>query len=151
MRIKLEKRPEPSMLMLVATPMASVLVTMLIGVVVFDCMGIKGFRAVIDIFLTPILASYKWQDVAVKAAPLIIIALGLSIGNRAQVWNIGAEGQYIIGALCAGGRGHCRRRPRRPVRHPRDDPGRDRRRRPSGRRCRPCCGPGSMSTRSCPA
>ncbi len=91
MRIKLEKRPEPSTLMAFATPIASVLLTMAIGVVVFDALGIKGEKAVIDIFLTPLLSSYKWQDVAVKAAPLIIIALGLSIGNRAQVWNIGAE------------------------------------------------------------
>lgn len=103
MRIKLEKRPEPSRLMLVVTPIASVLITMAIGVVVFDAIGINGFKAVVDIFLTPVLASYKWQDVAVKASPLIIIAVGLSIGNRAQVWNIGAEGQYIIGALCAAG------------------------------------------------
>lgn len=103
MRIKLEKRPEPSTFMLIATPIASVLLTMIIGVLVFDAIGIKGFRAVVDIFLTPLLASYKWQDVAVKAAPLVIIALGLSIGNRAQVWNIGAEGQYVIGALCAAG------------------------------------------------
>jgi len=105
MRIKLEKRPEPSRLMVVLTPILSVIATMLVGVVVFDLLGIDGQRAVIDIFITPLLASYKWQDVAVKAAPLIIIALGLSIGNRANVWNIGAEGQYIIGALCAAGIG----------------------------------------------
>lgn len=103
MRLKLEKRQNPSRLMLVATPVASVLATMLLGIVVFDLLGVDGFRAVVDIFLTPLLASYKWQDVAVKAAPLIIIALGLSVGNRAQVWNIGAEGQYIVGALAAAG------------------------------------------------
>ena len=105
MRIKLEKRAKPSITMLIITPIASVLVTMLIGLVVFDLLGIDGVRAVKDLFLTPILASYKWQDVALKAAPLIIIALGLSLGNRAQVWNIGAEGQYIIGALAAAGVG----------------------------------------------
>lgn len=105
MRIKLEKRRAPSMAMLVVTPVVSVLVTMLIGIVVFDLLGIDGLKAVTDIFLTPLLTSYKWQDVAVKAAPLIIIALGLSVANRAQVWNIGAEGQYIIGALCATGVG----------------------------------------------
>ena len=105
MRIKLEKRREPSLAMLVATPIASVLLTMLIGIVVFDLIGIKGFKAVVDIFLSPLLASYKWQDVALKAAPLVIIALGLSMGNRAQVWNIGAEGQYVIGALCSAGVG----------------------------------------------
>jgi simple sugar transport system permease protein len=105
MRIKLEKRREPSMAMLVTTPIASVLLTMLIGIVVFDLIGIDGFKAVVDIFLSPLLLSYKWQDVAVKAAPLIIIALGLSMGNRAQVWNIGAEGQYVLGALCSAGVG----------------------------------------------
>ena len=105
MRLQLEKRRAPSLLMLVATPVASVLLTMGIGIVAFDLIGIDGFRAVVDIFLTPILASYKWQDVAVKAAPLVIIALGLSLGNRAQVWNIGAEGQYVIGALAAAGVG----------------------------------------------
>jgi ABC-type uncharacterized transport system permease subunit len=105
MRLRLEKRPEPSRLMVVVTPIAAVLLTMLVGVIVFDAIGINGQKAVVDIFLTPLLASYKWQDVAVKAAPLVIIALGLSIGNRANVWNIGAEGQYIIGALCAAGIG----------------------------------------------
>ena len=56
MRIKLEKRQEPSKLMQVVTPIASVLLTMLVGVVVFDLLGIDGQRAVIDIFLTPLLA-----------------------------------------------------------------------------------------------
>jgi ABC-type uncharacterized transport system permease subunit len=105
MRFKLEKRPEPSKLMVVVTPIAAVLVTMALGVVIFDAIGVDGLRAVKDIFLTPLLASYKWQDVAVKAAPLIIIALGLAIGNRANVWNIGAEGQYIAGALAGAGIG----------------------------------------------
>jgi general nucleoside transport system permease protein len=105
MRIKLERRPKPSRMMLVFTPVASVIVTMLIGMVVFDLMGIDGARAVKDIFLSPLLLSYKWQDVALKAAPLIIIALGLSVGNRAQIWNIGAEGQYIVGALASAGIG----------------------------------------------
>lgn len=101
MRLKLEKRQVPSPWMVVLTPILSVLLTMLVGVIVFDAIGINGYRAVMDIFVTPITATYKWQDVAVKAAPLVIIALGLSVGNRAQVWNIGAEGQYILGALAA--------------------------------------------------
>ena len=80
MRLRLEKRQAPSMAMLVATPVAAVLLTMVIGGVVFDLIGINGFKAVVDIFLTPLLASYKWQDVALKAAPLIARdAVGLSI------------------------------------------------------------------------
>jgi simple sugar transport system permease protein len=103
MRIRFEKRLEPSRFMLAATPIASVLLTMLLGAVIFQLIGFDGPRAIYETFITPIVASYKWQDVAVKAAPLIIIALGLSLGNIAKVWNIGAEGQYIIGALSGAG------------------------------------------------
>ena len=103
MRIKLEKRLTPSRFMQVATPVASVLLTMLIGAIIFQLIGFDGPRAIYETFITPIVASYKWQDVATKAAPLIIIALGLSLGNQAKIWNIGAEGQYIVGALAGAG------------------------------------------------
>ena len=99
MFIKLEKRAEPSRSMLFATPLAAVILTILIGAILFQALGYDGLGTVREIFFTPILASYKWQDVATKAAPLILIALGLSLGNQAKVWNIGAEGQYIAGAL----------------------------------------------------
>jgi simple sugar transport system permease protein len=103
MRIRLEKRLTPSRFMQVATPIASVLLTMLLGAIIFQLIGFDGPRAIYETFITPIVASYKWQDVATKAAPLIIIALGLSLGNQAKIWNIGAEGQYIIGALAGAG------------------------------------------------
>jgi len=103
MRIRFEKRLTPSRFMLVATPIASVLLTMLLGAVIFELIGFDGPHAIYETFITPIVASYKWQDVLTKAAPLIIIALGLSLGNQAKIWNIGAEGQYIIGALTGAG------------------------------------------------
>jgi simple sugar transport system permease protein len=103
MRIRLEKRLRPSRFMLVATPVASVLLTMLLGAIIFELIGYDGPDAIYQTFITPIVASYKWQDVLTKAAPLIIIALGLSLGNQAKIWNIGAEGQYIIGALTGAG------------------------------------------------
>lgn len=103
MRIRLEKRPEPSRLMLVLTPILSVIVTMIIGAAIFELIGYDGPRAVREIFVTPIVASYKWPDVGRRAAPLILIALGLCVGNRAKVWNIGAEGQYVVGALAGTG------------------------------------------------
>ena len=103
MRFKLEKRGNPSRLMLFATPVAAVILTMLIGAALFQVLGYDGLATVKEIFFTPILASYKWQDVATKAAPLILIALGLSFGNQAKIWNIGAEGQYIVGALAGAG------------------------------------------------
>jgi ABC-type uncharacterized transport system permease subunit len=103
MRIRFEKRLTPSRFMLIATPIASVLLTMLLGAVIFELLGFDGPQAIYETFITPIVASYKWQDVMIKAAPLIIIALGLSLGNQAKIWNIGAEGQYIVGALAGAG------------------------------------------------
>ena len=103
MRIRLEKRREPSRLMLALSPIGAVAMTMIVGAIIFEAIGYDGPRAVEDIFFTPVLASYKWQDVAAKAAPLILIALGLTLGNQAKVWNIGAEGQYILGALGGAG------------------------------------------------
>lgn len=89
--------------MLYATPLFAVLLTMVLGALVFSLLGYNGLGAVREIFLTPLTNAYKWQDLAVKAGPLIIIAVGLSIGYRANVWNIGAEGQYIVGGLAATG------------------------------------------------
>ena len=103
MRLVLEKRLEQSRLMLIMTPILSVIGVMIIGVILFDAIGFDGFDAVWQLFITPVIDSYKWRDVATKAAPLILIGLGLSIGNRAKIWNIGAEGQYIVGALSAAG------------------------------------------------
>jgi ABC-type uncharacterized transport system permease subunit len=99
MRIRLEKRLTPSRFMQVATPIASVLLTMALGAIIFQLIGFDGPRAIYETFITPIVAPYKWVDVLTKAAPLIIIALGLSLGNQAKIWNIGAEGQYILGGL----------------------------------------------------
>ncbi|HXT08829.1 MAG TPA: ABC transporter permease [Roseiarcus sp.] len=103
MRIRLEKRREISRLMLVLSPIGAVIATMIVGAVIFEALGYDGPRAVSDIFFTPVLATYKWQDVAAKAAPLILIALGLAVCFQAKVWNIGAEGQYLLGALGGAG------------------------------------------------
>ncbi|MCW5721812.1 MAG: ABC transporter permease [Devosia sp.] len=103
MQFRLEKRPEPSKAMLYLTPVGAVLATALVGAIVFSLIGYNGLGAVREIFLTPLLNPLKWQDLAVKSAPLIIIAVGLSIGYRANVWNIGAEGQYVLGGLAGTG------------------------------------------------
>jgi ABC-type uncharacterized transport system permease subunit len=103
MQLRLEKRHEPSRTMLYLTPVLAVLATAVVGAIVFSLIGYDGVGAVREIFLTPILNPLKWQDLAVKSAPLIIIAVGLSIGYRANVWNIGAEGQYVLGGLAATG------------------------------------------------
>ena len=103
MLIELEKRKEPSQTMLYLTPVIAVLATMIVGGILFTLIGHNGFAAVKEIFITPVIDTHKWQDLGIKAAPLILIAVGLSIGFRANVWNIGAEGQYIVGGLAGTG------------------------------------------------
>jgi simple sugar transport system permease protein len=54
-------------------------------------------------FWLPIKSGYAIGELLVKATPLLIIALGLAVCFRSNVWNIGAEGQYVMGAIFAGG------------------------------------------------
>ena len=103
MRITLEKRKELSRAMLWLTPALAVALTMLTGAIIFTIIGYDGAAAVREIFISPLADPNRWQDLGIKAAPLIIIAVGLSFGFRANVWNIGAEGQYIMGALAGTG------------------------------------------------
>ena len=91
--------------MLYATPVGAVVVTMIVGAIVFSLIGYNGLAAVYQVFIAPVVTSYKWGDIAVKASPLILIGVGLAVGNRAAIWNIGAEGQYVVGALAGVGIG----------------------------------------------
>ncbi|TCR64963.1 ABC transporter permease [Bosea sp. BK604] len=97
------RRREPSTAMLYLSPLIAIALTMLMGTIVFTAMGYDGLTAVYDFFLLPLLEPQRWPDLGVKAAPLVMIALGLAIGFRANVWNIGAEGQYIMGAIAGTG------------------------------------------------
>ena len=86
MLIELEKRREPSSSMVYLTPVLAVLLTMVVGAVIFSILGFNGVAAVWEIFIQPLVDPGAWQDLGVKAAPLIMIAVGLSIGFRANVW-----------------------------------------------------------------
>ena len=102
--IRLEKRPTPSTFWIYATPIVAVAVTMIAGGIMFALLGKDPLEAIRIIFWDPLFSeqfsSYSRPQLLVKAGPLILIAIGLSLGFRAGIWNIGAEGQYIIGALC---------------------------------------------------
>lgn len=75
---------------------------MVAGGALFAVLGYDPVEAIGTIFWQPLFgefAFYYRPQLLIKAAPLILIAIGLSLGFRAGIWNIGAEGQYIIGAL----------------------------------------------------
>ena len=101
--LKLEARPQPSACWSYGSPLLALLVTVVIGVCLFVALGKDPIRGLEMFFWQPIRNGYALGELMVKATPLLIIALGLAVCFRSNVWNIGAEGQYIIGAIFAGG------------------------------------------------
>ena len=100
--LKLEARPQPSKLMSLASPLLALGVTVLIGVLLFIVLGKDPLRGLQVFFVEPVKNAYQLSELAIKATPLILIALGLAVCYRSNVWNIGAEGQFVLGALFAG-------------------------------------------------
>ena len=106
--LKLEKRPQPSQLWTYLTPLVAVAITMVAGGALFAALGKNPVTSIATIFWDPLFgeySSYYRPQLLVKAAPLVLIAIGLSLGFRAGIWNIGAEGQYILGAITGAGVG----------------------------------------------
>ncbi|MFT6074008.1 MAG: simple sugar transport system permease protein [Yoonia sp.] len=100
--IMLEKRPQPSRAWTYATPLMAVVLTMFCGGLLFAALGQNPFVTIRTIFLDPLFSEFAWfyrPQLLIKGAPLVLIAIGLSFGFRAGIWNIGAEGQYIVGAI----------------------------------------------------
>jgi simple sugar transport system permease protein len=99
--IRLEKRPEASQLMSYASPLIAILLMLIGGLLLFLFLGknpLEGFKV---FFINPISDWYGVSELFLKATPLMLIAVGLAIGFRANVWNIGAEGQLIAGSIAA--------------------------------------------------
>jgi len=101
--LKLEPRPEPSKRWSLGSPLLALAITVVIGVLLFAALGKDPLRGLQVFFWEPIKSPYAIGELMVKATPLLVIALGLAVCFRSNVWNIGAEGQFIIGAVCAGG------------------------------------------------
>ena len=101
--LKLEARQQPSSLWSYGSPLLALVLTVLIGVALFVALGkdpVSGLRV---FFWEPIRSGYALGELTVKATPLLLIALGLAVCFRSNVWNIGAEGQYVLGAIAASG------------------------------------------------
>jgi simple sugar transport system permease protein len=88
--------------MILLTPLVAIALTLLIGAVIFALLGYNPGDALYQFFIAPISRPEQVADLFVKACPLIIIATGLAFAYRANEWNIGAEGQMILGALFSG-------------------------------------------------
>ena len=100
---RLELRPGASEWMRYGSPLIAVVLTIISGLIIFALLGKDPIRGFEVFFLNPLKSFYHVSELLLKATPLAICAIGLAIGFRANVWNIGAEGQFILGAIFATG------------------------------------------------
>ena len=100
MRLVLERRAERSTAAAIASPLIAIALTLATMAVLFAALGKNPITALSVYFVEPLTDSYSLVELAVKATPLVMIAVGLSLCYLANVWNIGAEGQFLIGAVC---------------------------------------------------
>ncbi len=103
MRFRLEPRPEPSRLAGWLSPVVATIAVLAIGFALFSAMGKNPWHALYVFFIEPVDTLYDVGELLLKASPIMLCAVGLAIGYRANVWNIGAEGQLIMGAIFGGG------------------------------------------------
>ncbi|HEX9449263.1 MAG TPA: ABC transporter permease, partial [Dongiaceae bacterium] len=103
MRLKLDSRGQRSALWTYASPVLALILTVITAGGIFALMGHDPGTALYTFLVAPIVTATGLAELCVKAAPLILIGVGLSLGFRANVWNIGAEGQFTLGAIFAGG------------------------------------------------
>jgi ABC-type uncharacterized transport system permease subunit len=103
MWLELEARPEASAAMRYASPLVAVALMVIGGFLVFLLLGRDPWLGLQVFFVKPLADLYGVAELLLKATPLALIAVGLAAGFRANVWNIGAEGQYMMGAVAATG------------------------------------------------
>ncbi|NYE62961.1 simple sugar transport system permease protein [Duganella sp. 1224] len=99
---RLERRPEPSRRMMLASPLIAAAAMLLSGSLLFFFIGQAPLHAFYVYFVKPWTTLYSVGELLLKATPLILCGVGLALGFRANVNNIGADGQLTIGAICAG-------------------------------------------------
>ena len=100
MRLVLERRAERSTAAAIASPLIAIALTLATMAILFAALGKNPITALSVYFVEPLTDSYSLVELAVKATPLVMIAVGLSLCYLANVWNIGAEGQFLVGAVC---------------------------------------------------
>ncbi len=101
--LKFEVRPQASKVMSIGSPLLALAITVVIGTCLFMLLGKDPLKGLYVFFIEPVKSLYALSELAMKATPLLLIALGLGVCFRSNVWNIGAEGQFILGAVFAGG------------------------------------------------
>jgi simple sugar transport system permease protein len=88
--------------MSIGSPLLALVITVVVGIALFAALGKDPVRGLQVFFFEPVKSAYALSELSIKAVPLVLIALGLALCFRSNIWNIGAEGQFVVGALVAG-------------------------------------------------
>ena len=99
----LEPRLEVSGQWMILSPIIAIILTLFSGIIIFSLLGKDPFLALYTFFVQPLTTMFGITELLVKGTPLVLIGVGLAIGFKANVWNIGAEGQFTMGAVFGGG------------------------------------------------
>ena len=97
--VRLESRAEKSQWFAYLSPVLAALLTLTVGMILFAALGKPPLEVLYTFFVSPISDLYGLGELAVKATPILLCAMGLALCYRANVWNIGAEGQLLMGGL----------------------------------------------------
>ncbi|HQE93522.1 MAG TPA: ABC transporter permease [Anaerolineae bacterium] len=103
MRIVFEKRESISRLALVLVPVVSFIVSLIFGAILLAVSGANPFTTYAAMAKGAFGSWYGLTETLVKAIPLMLTGLGVSIAFRMRYWNIGAEGQLTLGGVAAAG------------------------------------------------
>jgi simple sugar transport system permease protein len=82
-------------------PLVASVLTLVAAGTLFWILGHRPLHALGTFVVQPLRSANSLAELLLKASPLMLIATGLASGFRANVWNIGAEGQLTLGAICA--------------------------------------------------
>ena len=99
--LSLERRAVDSRAMQWASPLLALLLTVITGLFLFMALGKDPIEGLTFFFLIPLSDAQGWAELGLKMAPLLLCAAGLTICYRAKIWNIGAEGHFLMGSLWA--------------------------------------------------
>ena len=101
MRVELEPRAEPLRIMRWAAPLVALALTLLVSAPLLIALDLEPITTWRIFLVEPLSTTNGISEWLLKASPLILIAVGLSVGFRANVWNIGAEGMFTMGAIAS--------------------------------------------------
>lgn len=100
-RIKIERVYEVPLWLKITVPLLSILIALTIAAIIFLLQGVNPIHAYFEIFHDSFLTKHGLKFSIVKLIPLLLCSLGLSVAFKANVWNIGAEGQLLMGAVAS--------------------------------------------------